>query len=201
MVLLKVKKSLRWHMQEVMSESFGTIVEELLFLKRSVGDFLGKKRCLNILKSWTDLLNSLFHLNLCQIWLIFHQTDLSTGIFIFKKINTQYHPMLSFRDAMMKSVSKGTYLYWFYNLRGYNIRVRLLFRSILHKNVFEDVFSCYCLFVLTMGTLREGKLNDNWNGLKPWVKLKKKKRINQREVIEHWWIWKKKLNQTTEQNA
>lgn len=67
MVLLKVKKSLRWHMQEVMSESFGTIVEELLFLKRSVGDFLGKKRCLNILKSWTDLLNSLFHLNLCQI--------------------------------------------------------------------------------------------------------------------------------------
>lgn len=150
MVLLKVKKSLRWHMQEVMSESFGTIVEELLFLKRSVGDFLGKKRCLNILKSWTDLLNSLFHLNLCQIWLIFHQTDLSTGIFIFKKINTQYHPMLSFRDAMMKSVSKGTYLYWFYNLRGYNIRVRLLFRSILHKSVFEEVFFpvIVCLFWL-----------------------------------------------------
>lgn len=156
MVLLKVKKSLWWHMQEVMSESFGTIVEELLFLKRSVGDFLGKKRCLNILKSWTDLSNSLFHLNLCQIWLIFHQTDLSTGIFIFKKINTQYHPMLSFRDAMMKSVSKDTYLYWFYNLRGYNIRVRLLFRSILHNSVFEEVFFLLLFVCFDYGDL-EGR--------------------------------------------
>lgn len=43
MVLLKVKKSLWWQMQEVMSESFGTIVEKPLFQKRCVGIFLGRK--------------------------------------------------------------------------------------------------------------------------------------------------------------
>ena len=56
--------------------------------------------------------------------------------------------MLSFSDAMMKSVPKDTYLYGFYNLRGYNIRVRLLFISILQKRVFEEVFVVIvvCLF-------------------------------------------------------
>lgn len=44
MVVRKAKKkSLRWHMQEVMSESLGAIGENLLFLKRSVGIFLGRK--------------------------------------------------------------------------------------------------------------------------------------------------------------
>lgn len=43
MVLLKVKKSLWWHVQEVMSESFGAIGENLLSLKRFVGIFGGRK--------------------------------------------------------------------------------------------------------------------------------------------------------------
>lgn len=79
------------------------------------GDFLRKKRCLNILKPWTDLSNLLFHLNLYQMWLIFHQTELSLGDFIFRKSTPKI--ILCFTAAMMKSVSKEKYLYWFYNLR------------------------------------------------------------------------------------
>lgn len=37
-------------MQEVISESFGGTAGKLLFLKRSMGIFLGLKRYLNILK-------------------------------------------------------------------------------------------------------------------------------------------------------
>lgn len=39
MVLRKVKKSLRWHMQEVMSESFGTTVEKLFVPEEICGGF------------------------------------------------------------------------------------------------------------------------------------------------------------------
>lgn len=43
MVLLKVKRSLWWQVQELMSESFEVIVEEPLLLKNSMGTFLGRK--------------------------------------------------------------------------------------------------------------------------------------------------------------
>lgn len=56
-------------------------------------DFLGKKRCLNILKPWTDLSNLLFHWNQCQMWLIFHQTELSLGNFIFSRSTPKNHLM------------------------------------------------------------------------------------------------------------
>lgn len=84
MVLLKVKKSLRWHAQSRVWITWSHR-REAFVPEEICGDFLGKKRYLNILQPWTDLSNSLFQLNSCQMWLIFPPTDLSLGFFIFKK--------------------------------------------------------------------------------------------------------------------
>lgn len=98
------------------------------------GDFFGKKRCLNILKPWTDLSN-----------LLFHSTQLPSNRPLprqlhLQKVNTENHLMFLSLLQWWNLSQKKNVFYWFHHLGDYNLWVRLLFRNIPLESCFGVCF-------------------------------------------------------------